>query len=139
MRAQKQDLAMNRVVKKIKALRQTLRKDEREALDSLLSGEVAGHVLMPDLGVKVGAKQPAAAEVEGHVMRGAKQGAKVSAKQSGAAEVEGHVVRAAKQSAKVSAKAPAKQDALADVEGHMLDIGKQAKVNPAKISAKIDS
>jgi hypothetical protein len=55
--AEKQTAAMKRLLKKLSALRKTLRKDERELLDHLVirESEVKGHAFMADAGADAGA------------------------------------------------------------------------------------
>lgn len=75
MATDKKTLAMKRLLKKLSAMRKTLRKDERELLDSLIirqSAEVRGHA---DLGADFGADQGADFGADQGADQGADSGA----------------------------------------------------------------
>ena len=127
---EKQTKALSRLLKRLNAVRQTLRSDERGLLDAMMSDsfpEAEGHAFKPAARpaiqvegeghmLKKGASRPAAKpEVEGHVM-------KPAAKPAAKPEVEGHVMKPA-----------AKPAAKPEVEGHVM---KPAAKPAAKPKAK---
>lgn len=101
---ERQEAALNRLTKKLSALRKTLRGDERQMLDLLIAGksEVSGHAAVR------GRRQAVTDEVTGHAMdwRLAKRGAVTD-------EVAGHAMQSAVQGAAVGAAQGAVQDAAA--------------------------
>ena len=112
---EKQARIVERLLKKLSALRATLSDDERMVLDHLIVGEqapaqdeVQAHVLKP---AKVGAKTPGQDEVRAHVLKPAKVGAKTP----GQDEVRAHAFNPAK----VGAKTPAQDE----VRAHMAQPG----------------
>jgi len=113
----KQIRIVERLLKKLSALRATLSNDERGVLDHLIvgeSGEVQAHALRP---ASVGAKTPAQDEVQAHALRPASAGAKMPAQD----EVQAHALRPAS----VGAKTPAQDE----VQAHAL--------RPASVGAKM--
>ena len=85
----KQIRIVERLLKKLSALRATLSNDERMVLDHLIVGEgdeVQAHALRP---ASVGAKTPAQDEVQAHALRPASVGAKTPAQD----EVRAHMTQ----------------------------------------------
>jgi hypothetical protein len=138
--ASKQTQALARLVKKLSALRATLRKDERDLLDQLILGEVAGHGMASAKASRASAAK--AAEVAGHGMSAAKASAAKASQPMGAkaarvAEVEAHGMSAAKASAAkasqpASALAGAKAAGAAEVEAHGMSAAKASQPTGAK-------
>ena len=101
----KTNQAFKRVVKKLSAVRATLRSDERKALDNIIVDEVAAHKMnLAKTSAKATAKASRQTEVKAHKMNLAKTSAKATAKASRQTEVKAHKMNLAKTSAKTSAK-----------------------------------
>ena len=122
---EKQSRALGRLIKRLSAVRQTLRSDERGLLDGMVEasfGEVAGHQYRParieiesikeEVMLKKVNRPAVKPEVEGHVM-------KPAAKPAAKPEVEGHVMKPA-----------AKPAAKPEVEGHVAKPAAKPRVKP---------
>ena len=118
--------ALKRLVKKLSALRATLRKDERALLDRLVIGEkseVQGHAMMAPQALQ----SPQSAEVQGHIYMAPKgpQSAR-GRKRPQAAEVEGHSLMAPNA---VMAASGRKRPESAEVQGHAFMAPQSAEVS----------
>jgi len=107
----KEKATLNRLAKKLSAIRATLKKDERDMLDRLILGEVGGHAL------KAGKPQKALkmtqAETAAHSMTGSAASMKVSRASKATTEVAAHSMIIPNQAQAVNAMKAAKTDMVA--------------------------
>ena len=79
---EKQNLAIGRLTKKLNALRETLRTDERALLDTMMQQtfpEAEGHALKP--ASKTAVKPAVSPEVEGHAVKPVKIEGKIASEE----------------------------------------------------------
>jgi len=115
----KQDQAFNRLLKKLSALRATLKGDERNLLDGLITApdEARAHTMKvtPISPAKTAARTSSANEAAAHAMNvnGAARPAKTAARTSSANEAAAHAmnVNAAARPAKTAARTSAIDEA----------------------------
>jgi len=103
-----QDQAFKRLLKKLSAMRATLRNDEREILDAIVTGEVEAHKLSVDKAADKAAGKAAgkAAEVAAHKLSVDKAADKAAGKAADkAAEVAAHKLSVDKAADKAAGKA----------------------------------
>ncbi len=113
-----QDQAFDRLLKKLSAMRATLRNEERAILDELIIGQVSTQRM--------------------NVGRTTSKFASTAKGES--AEVEAHKLNPGKVAPKVSGKvAPKVSSKIAEVEAHKLNPGKVAPIVTGKVAPKVSS
>jgi hypothetical protein len=135
-----QEQSMNRLLKKLSALRATLRKDERDLLDAFVlsasgsADEVAAHSLAAAkvTAAKATSKAAEADEARAHSLAAAKvTAAKATSKASGADEARAHSLAAAKvTAAKATSKASEADEVAAQsmVAAKVMEADEQAVI-----------
>ncbi len=142
-----QDQAFDRLLKKLSAMRATLRNEERAILDELIIGQVSTQRMNVGRTTSKFAStaKGESAEVEAHKLNPGKVAPKVSGKvapkiSSKIAEVEAHKLNPGKVAPKVSGKvAPKVSSKIAEVEAHKLNPGKVAPIVTGKVAPKVSS
>jgi len=114
-----QDQAFNRLLKKLTALRATLKSDERNLLDVIVTrpfDEVAAHSMnvTPISPAKTAAKTASADEVKAHALN--VRTAKTPAKTASADEMKAHALNVR------TAKTPAKTASADEMKAHALNV-----------------